>query len=249
MNNAGYVWHSAGPGYQFDQGGFYSVMGAFSRNLGGALDPLLTASPDTSALSACPIEDFYPGRDYVDYFSVSYWGEGGVAGEGTDASRALYRSEIRRVLDRARALGLPLMISESTPAFIGTTSGEASVQWMRDYFALIEEYDIRIVSYIAAEFFDEGGNWGSPMFSGFFPPDARLHIAPAVKSYWEQRTEDSRYVQQGDADINALFGYVPSTAPLPWDATPEPTRPRLRWPNCPPPQLPGTGGWCLPLLP
>ncbi len=249
-HNVSWVWHSAGPGYRLDRAGFYAIMGSVSQSLGQALDPILTEAegpgPD---VDFCPVADFYPGDGYVDYFAISYWGQGSFLGPGTRDAKVRYERAVRRLLDEGRELGLPLMIGESTPAYIGTTSGRASVAWMKRFFTLIEEYDIRVVSYIAAEWAAEGGNWGSPALNGFFPPDARLHVNRAVKAVWRQRTRNRRYRQRSDTNINALLRYKPDPKKLPWKARPEPTRERLRWPDCPPPLVPGTGGWCLPLVP
>jgi len=248
--NVSWVWHSAGPGYRLDDAGFYAILGSLSQRLGQAPDPLIAAGEPAAPLTdLCPIADFFPGEDYVDYFAISYWGEGSFLGPGTADAKARYQRAVRQLLDEGRALGLPLMIAESTPVYLGTTSGPASVDWVNQYFDLAEEYDIRVLSYIATEWFDEGGNWGSPAFNGFFPPDARLHADPAVKAAWLQRSATPRYHQRSDTDINALLGYAPAPQALPWTATPEAPRPRMRWPECPPPLLPGTGGWCLPLLP
>lgn len=249
VRNVSYVWQSAGPGFRGDESGYDALLGTLSSYTGAAADPLIAQSQGTAATDLCPIAGFYPGDGYVDYFAMSYWDAGSFNGPVTPEAQAAYQNEARRILDEARRLGLPLMIAESTPAFIGTTSGTASLDWMRRYFDLIEEYDIRVVSYIATEWLDEGGVWGAPLFNGFFPPDARVHADPAVLAYWRQRTAHPRYVQESDADIARLLAFDGPSAPLPWSATAEPSRPSMRWPDCPPPLLPGTGGWCLPLLP
>ncbi len=220
VSNARYAWQSAGPGYAIDNGGMNALLGALSQQLGGALDPLITGLYGMAfEVDTCPIINFYPGDGYVDYFATSYWGDGGVFGQGTDASRDIYQREVRHMFDDARRLGLELMIAESTPAFIGTTSGEASQLWMHDYFDLIEEYDIRVASYIATEWFDEGGNWGSPAFNGFFPPDARIHADTEVARIWRQRTSSSRYLKDGEADLAALLQLTIEPHDLPWRGT------------------------------
>lgn len=248
--NISWVWHSAGPGYRLDDAGFYAIAGSLSRRLDGRADPLIEAGePEDEVADLCPVADFYPGEGYVDYFAISYWGEGSFVGPGTADARRRYERAVRRLLRQGRALGLPLMIAESTPAYIGTTSGRRSVDWMNRYFDLVEEYDIRVVSYIAAPWSAEGGNWGSPAFNGFFPDDARLHVARRVKATWYRRTGAPRYHQRSDTDINALLRHRPTPKKLPWSARPEAPRERLRWPECPPPSMPGTGGWCLPPLP
>lgn len=249
VRNVSYVWQSAGPGFRGDQSGYDALLGTIASGSDGSADPLITQGQAVPGVDLCPIASFYPGEGYVDYFALSYWDAGSFRGPVTPEARAAYQDETRRILDEARRLGLPLMIAESTPAFIGTTAGDASLEWMQRYFDLIEEYDIRVVSYIATEWRDEGGVWGSSVFNGFFPPDARVHADPAVLAYWRERTGHARYLQQGDTDIAGLLGVSPTGTMLPWAATPEASRPRMRWPDCPAPLLPGTGGWCLPVLP
>nr|MBV6630147.1 hypothetical protein [Oceanococcus sp. HetDA_MAG_MS8] len=253
MRNAGvtntrYVWHSTGPGVPLDKGSLTLALASVSSSLGGILQPLIELEEGLFTTNLCPISNFYPGDGYVDFFAISYWGHS-LFGEGDEYALGIYEREARSMLDEARRLGLELMIAEATPAYTGTNSGEDSLRWMHNFFDLIEEYDIRIAAYIANEWVDEGGNWGSPMFGGFFPADARIHAHEDIRQFWLQRTAKERYRVPSAEEQAAILGVELQPTALPWEGQPEPFRDTLRWPNCPPPLLPGTGGWCLPLIP
>ncbi|MEQ9546890.1 MAG: hypothetical protein RIK85_12870 [Marinobacter sp.] len=256
LTNTAYVWHSAGPFVRtFDESGIYGGLSVTQ------LDLLTQTYGISPVYDLTPIADYYPGEGYVDYFAISYWGDGnGYTGRSPESYRDLYEQETRRLLREARELGLELMIGESTPWYIGTFSGEDSVEWFDGYFRLIEEFDIRMTSLIVAEWGAEGGNWGNT--NGAFPADARIHPYPEVAERWLRGISPSRYVSlrdvcpqaqaNGNCDVrrmNTLLGIAPQTERLTWSAPIEPMRTQLRWPNCPPPLLPGTGGWCLPVLP
>ncbi|MDQ3742419.1 MAG: hypothetical protein M3389_15925 [Actinomycetota bacterium] len=158
--NVRFVWHSAG---------------AFWR---GA-DPSLFATQSGSVAvavrdaPALPIEAFYPGREYVDAFGISYWQDSCCFGRSSQQARDEYEHHTRRILGEAQALGLPLHISESTPAYIGADSGAESVAWLDRTFALVEDFDIRSLSLISIDW-QEGGFFAAPFWNGYWP-DARIH--------------------------------------------------------------------------
>ena len=141
-----------------------------------------------------------------------------------------------------------MIIAESNPAYIGTISGEKSAQWINTWFDLIEEFDIRLASYIAAEFFKEGGVWGSRLFNGFWPQDCRIHADEKIRRLFATRLSSPRYIIQSRESVNEALVFAPSPVPLKDKTPPEPERDRLQWPNCKEGEYPGMGGWCLPKL-
>ncbi|HEV2785787.1 MAG TPA: hypothetical protein VGV67_05330, partial [Solirubrobacteraceae bacterium] len=163
VRNVRFVWHSAG---------------AFWR----AADPSLFATQSGSVAVAVrdapdlPLEAFYPGRDYVDAFGISYWQDSCCFGRSSQQARDEYEHHTRRILGEARAMGLPLHISESTPVYIGANSGAESVAWLDRTFALIEDFDIRQLSLISIDW-QEGGFFAAPFWNGYWP-DARIHHYP-----------------------------------------------------------------------
>jgi hypothetical protein len=146
-------------------------------------------------VDAQPIADYYPGRSYVDLFGISYWDDAYGFGRSSERGRALYRKRTQELLDQAKALGLPAMIAESTPAYIGFDSHADSVTWLRRYFDLIEHNDIRALSLIVPDWpAIDGGYWGQAFWNGFWP-DARVQHFADTRAYWFQRLAAPRYVE------------------------------------------------------
>jgi hypothetical protein len=197
VDNASYVWHSSGAFWRaIDYSGLTGLAGTTDRS--GRTDPALTAFatlaqalPD-AATDLEPISAFYPGRDYVDYFGISYWGDSCCGGRSSAAARAVYEARTREILDQARALGLPLMLAETTPAYIGSSSGDESVRWLDRYFGLIEDYDIRQFSLIVPDW-RAGGFFAAPFWNGYWP-DARVHRFPDTRERYLSEVGRGRYL-------------------------------------------------------
>ncbi|HEV2815084.1 MAG TPA: hypothetical protein VGW10_17650, partial [Solirubrobacteraceae bacterium] len=179
VRNARFVWHSAG---------------AFWR----AADPSLFATQSGSVAVAVrdapdlPIEAFYPGREYVDAFGISYWQDSCCFGRSSQQARDEYEHHTRRILGEARAMGLPLHISESTPVYIGANSGAESVAWLDRTFALIEDFDIRQLSLISIDW-QEGGFFAAPFWNGYWP-DARIHHYPETRARFVAEMKRRRWI-------------------------------------------------------
>ena len=174
VTNAVYVWHSAGAFWRGDS----SLLGQAEGEYGF---PATGADPQ-------PIAAFYPGRDYVDAFGISYWGDTCCFGETDDAAKQLYEKRTREILDQAKALGLPLTIGESTPA----NDGDDRPGWVHRAFDLIEEYDIRLWSLIAMNWQDSDF-FSQPFWNGYWP-DARIgHFAPTREAFLT-RSAHERYL-------------------------------------------------------
>jgi hypothetical protein len=178
VTNAVYVWHSAGAFWRSDS----SLLGQARGEYGF---PVPDADPQ-------PIAAFYPGRDYVDAFGISYWGDTCCFGRTDAAARALYEQRTREILDQGRALGLPLTIGESTPANVGADSGKDSVAWLHGAFDLIEAYDIRLWSLIAMDWQDSDF-FRQPFWNGYWP-DARIGHFPATRAAFLARSAQPRYL-------------------------------------------------------
>ena len=181
VTNVRFVWHSAG---------------AFWR----AADPSLFATQSGSVAvavrdaPALPISAFYPGREYVDAFGISYWQDSCCFGRSSQQARDEYEHHTRRILGEAQALGLPLHISESTPAYIGADSGAASVAWLDRTFRLIEDFDIRMLSLISIDW-QEGGFFAAPFWNGYWP-DARIHHYPDTRARFVEEMNRRRWVHR-----------------------------------------------------
>ena len=195
VRNALYVWHSAGAYFKTSDSYFpVGLLGTMDYSPGDQADPLLEALAQVH-VDAQPIRSFYPGRRYVDLFAISYWDDAYGFGRSSARARALYRQRTQEILDQAKALGLPLMIGESTPAYIGFDSHADSVEWLKNYFDLIERNDMRALSLIVPDWPKiQGGRWGQPYWNGFWP-DARIQNYPDARAYWFERLADPRYVE------------------------------------------------------
>src|SRR4051794_11021346 len=199
VRNALYVWHSAGAYFKTSDSYFpVGLLGTMDYSPGDQGDPLLEALAEQKA-DAQPISDYYPGRSYVDLFAISWWDDAYGFGRSSERARALYRHREQQILDQAQAMGLPLMIGESTPAYIGFDSHADSIEWLRNYFDLIEHNDMRVLSLIVPDWPNiDGGRWGQPYWNGYWP-DARVHHFADARAYWFERLAAPRYVEGAGA--------------------------------------------------
>ena len=184
VRNAVYVWHSAGA---FGRATDPSLFAAGSGAVAQALRDQVPVDVDPQ-----PIAAFYPGRRYVDAFAISYWRDSCCFGESGEQAKAEYEERTREILDQARAMGLPLMIGEATPVYVGADSGAESVEWIERTFDLIEAYDIRMLSLISIDW-QEGGFFAAPFWNGYWP-DARVHHFAATRDAFLRRTSGDRYL-------------------------------------------------------
>ncbi|HYH59935.1 MAG TPA: hypothetical protein VD790_12060 [Thermoleophilaceae bacterium] len=183
--NASFVWHSAGAFWRATDP---SLLAAGTGTLAqGVSDAPVDIDPQ-------PIDAFYPGDEYVDAFGISYWQDSCCFGRSGEAARAVYEQRTREILDQARAMGLPLRISESTPVYVGADSEEESVEWLDKTFALIEEYDIGAWNLISIDW-QEGGFFAAPFWNGYWP-DARIHHFRETRERFLAGVADDRYVQR-----------------------------------------------------
>ena len=179
--NARFVWHSAG---------------AFWR----AADPSLFATGSGTVAAgarnapALPISAFYPGREYVDAFGISYWQDSCCLGRSSQQARDEYEFHTRRILGEAQAMGLPLHISESTPVYVGANSGADSVAWLDRTFGLIEDFDIRMLSLISIDW-RAGGFFAAPFWNGYWP-DARIHHYPDTRARFVEEMNRRRWLHR-----------------------------------------------------
>ena len=179
VDNVVYVWHSAGA---FWRGTDQSFLGQAQGDYGM---PVPAYDPQ-------PITAFYPGRVYVDAFGISYWEDTCCFGRTSDGSRALYETRTRELLDQAKALGLPIVIAESTPANVGADAGRDSVAWLDQAFRLIEDYDIRVWSLISMDWQDSDF-FSQPFWNGYWP-DARISHYAQTRAAFVAHTASQRYL-------------------------------------------------------
>jgi hypothetical protein len=183
VENARFVWHSSGAFWRGTDASLFAV------SSGTVATAVRSAAPGTDPQ---PIEAFYPGRDYVDAFGISYWQDSCCFGESGDAARAVYEERTREILRDAEDLGLPIHISESTPVYIGADSGRDTDEWLQKTFDLVEDFDIRSLSLISIDW-QEGGFFAAPFWNGYWP-DARIHAFPRACKTYRSLVASKRYV-------------------------------------------------------
>ncbi len=212
VRNAVYVWHSAGA---FWRGTDPSLFAVSSGTLAKILRDDVPVDVDPQ-----PIAAFYPGREYVDAFAISYWQDSCCFGESSAQAKAEYEERTREILDQAKAMKLPLMIGEATPAYVGADSKAKSVEWVERTFDLIEDYDIRMLSLISIDW-QEGGFFAAPFWNGYWP-DARIHHFPLPCAAVVRRASTDRYVLR-TPDLPQRLGLgAKKRKPLPSDEQPAP---------------------------
>jgi hypothetical protein len=188
VRNVSYIWHSAGA---FWRGTDTSVL---ATNSGTAAK---TVRDTPAPQDAQPIAAFFPGRDYVDGFGISYWQDSCCTGRSAEQARAEYEERTREILAEARAMRLPLHISESTPVYIGANSGAESVKWLDNTFKLIGDFDIRSLALISVDW-REGGFFAAPFWNGYWP-DARIHHHAATRDRFVAEMKKGRYILRGES--------------------------------------------------
>ena len=201
VDNVEYVWHSAGAFWRtVDWSGFSGLAGTADQSRGGA-DPMIQWAGQQEG-RAQPLDRFYPGKGYVDYFAISVWGDACCFGRSSKVARNEYWARTRELLQEGRALGLRLQIGESTPAYIGANSGRASVDWINRYFDLIEDFDIASTALIVNDWRDD--EWFGADFWGGYWPDARIHRYAGTRRAYLDQLESPRYLEAGDRRLQAI---------------------------------------------
>ena len=185
VRNVNYVWHSAGA---FWRGTDTSVFATSSGTVAKAIRD--TPLPQ----DAQPIAAFFPGADYVDAFGISYWQDSCCFGRSAQQARDEYEERTREILTEAKGMGLPLHISESTPAYVGADSGAESLAWLDNTFRLVDDFDVRQLNLISIDW-REGGFFAAPFWNGYWP-DARVHHHADTRARFTGELRERRYVQR-----------------------------------------------------
>ncbi|MFH1062759.1 MAG: glycosyl hydrolase [Candidatus Omnitrophota bacterium] len=131
---------------------------------------------------------WYPGKDYVDWVGISYFAQDPKAME--------------HVVNFARKENKPVMIAESTPLGVGTIWGEMSwKRWFERFFQLIDEYDIKAVSYINSNW-EEQSMWKDQGWG-----DARIQANSYIKEQWLKEISKDKYLKSSK-DLFRNLGFA-----------------------------------------
>ena len=157
-----------------------------------------------------PIEDWYPGDEYVDWIGLSYF---------TQVSSDT--APLEELLDFARQHHKPVMIAEAAPQFYATgkltysTSGNTFVarsaeaiwqEWYAPFFAFIYENKdvIRAVAYINTNW-DSQPMWSPPYNNGYWG-DSRVQANDYILRNWLVELNKPTWLT-GSPDLYSLLGY------------------------------------------
>ncbi len=120
---------------------------------------------------------FYPGDDWVDWWSIDVFGTWHFA-----------RPETQAFIDDALKHKKPVMIGESTPRRMPVQKGEeAWRRWFIPYFNLVRDNPhVKSFCYI-------NWNWKGTPWDDW--GDGRLHDNSIIKAHWKQEMSDAAYMK------------------------------------------------------
>jgi hypothetical protein len=152
--------------------------------------------------------DWYPGDNFVDFVAVSFFTPS-ARSDTTNGTCGVNNEAVDKLASFARTHNKPLMIAEATPygyttearTWRGNPVTDAQIAvWYKDYFAWIDQNNVRIVTYINANWnkqrmWEAGGVWG----------DSRVEANSTIKSLWEKAT--SSYLKADTSKLYDILGY------------------------------------------
>lgn len=156
--------------------------------------------PDLNELTGMPIlgkhhyMDFYPGDEYVDWWSISQFSIGTFRSPG---SIEFYQNAASR--------NKPVFIGESAPWFTkglsmqfrNPKSLEESLSWFNAYFSLFEEYPhIKAFNVIIVDW--QRWNWIWPQLTGGFN-NTRLDLWPELPKHYNEMLNKPRFIHADEA--------------------------------------------------
>src|SRR3989344_1289780 len=139
-----------------------------------------------------PVEPYYPGDDYVDWFGIDVFSARHFANSANQQTEDF--------LKLAKKHKKPVMIGESSPARTGVDKGQESWdEWFKPYFEWIEDHpNIKAFCYIN---WDWGKDWKQPEWL-----NGRIHENETVRKYFVKELSKSRYLH--NQEINKLLKKV-----------------------------------------
>lgn len=147
-----------------------------------------------------PVEEWYPGDDYVDWCGISLF-------QQPYECQEQFKCEFKHadiLIKFCKSNEKPIMIAESTPfgGIIDTNSDERSVneagyqgdswrRWYGNVMNYIEKHDIRLWSYINCDW-DAQPMWQVNHAEGEMWGDTRVEAYPGIKQKWLEEVIRSR---------------------------------------------------------
>jgi hypothetical protein len=165
------------------------------------------------------LEDFYPGDEFVDWIGVSIFQQLYPWATESNHFSGGSRNYVVEVLNLAQDHAKPVMIAESTPfggIYVNGNDTDIWSLWFEPVLELIEEYDVRMWSYIDCDW-DAQPMWHKVGFG-----DSRLVTSSDVMSKWQEHVlENPRFVM---APLECKIKHEPVAisaalqAPTEWNA-------------------------------
>ena len=143
-----------------------------------------------------PLEDWYPGDEYVDWFGISFFDQ---------KDEKMFMPMLRL----ARLHHKPVMVAEASPARTSTSLGEACWNgWFKRYFDFINKNNIKCFCYINI-------NWDNfPLFKELNWGDARLGTNEFIRQKWVEEIRKDKYLMSSGQLFNQI-GFTPSESSPP----------------------------------
>lgn len=152
--------------------------------------------------------EWYPGDNIVDFVAVSFFTPS-ARSSTTNGTCGINNEAVDKLASFARTHNKPLMIAEATPygyttearTWRGNPATDAQIAiWYKDYFAWIDQNNVRIVTYINANWNKQpmwapGGVWG----------DSRVEANSTIKALWEKAT--ASYLKADTPKLYSILGY------------------------------------------
>ncbi len=139
---------------------------------------------------------YYPGDEYVDWWSINLFGESDILSK-----------DVKDFIDNAKKHNKPVIIGESTPMNIGALKGKESWdRWYKKYFELIKENkNLKAFSYINCD-------WTNTMWKTW--GDSRIEKNDYVKSKYIEELSNPIYLNGTDEkNYKKLLGVADDNPP------------------------------------
>jgi beta-mannanase len=185
-------------GYEFDKAGKYNsrdfvlawkyIVNYLKKNDVNNVSTVWCSCPYHGTV---PVEPFYPGDDYVDWFGIDVFTVKYIDGS--------YKP-IKEFLDLAKKHKKPVMVGESSPARVGVNNSEESWDgWFKFYFDWIKKNPIiKAFCYIN---WDWGKDWKQPEWL-----NGRIHENEFVREKYVKELSKPKYIH--NQEINKFLKKV-----------------------------------------
>ncbi|GLS24632.1 glycosyl hydrolase [Marinibactrum halimedae] len=157
----------------------------------------------------------YPGAEFVDFIGFSVFNSAvcmPLPNQQFCSPGDRINPALRESFEWSQNQEKPIAIAEAAPRPPAVNTEEGFKEYLDRLFAVVDQYDIRLLTYISTHWPQQGwpsADWG----------DSRLNRDTAVLSHWTSLVDAERYLQYSDVTEEPV-------APLPEPPLPEPPQPQ-----------------------